>query len=371
MKLTFSDLCLLLRTGQADLADLGDLTAFSEEERLYLRACPAARRENWEALADILPLPDASFRGRPMTLQRRRPLLCLKMGGLAESVDQHEDALGWYTRCVQFLDQRRMNDESQRIQALCGRGRCLLHSGEAPAALEEFRLAETLAQKTGERPWRLFAGLCAGYLATGQPDAALARGTEGLVVLGRLPDPSAASQNVKKSARRAEAGTIVSIMADWEETEQYLFRVLVGRCYAQKGLGDAAVGIWKQVAALAGSDEIYEPAAQALLLLAERERSQGRLKEARRLCNRGILCAAEGSAAVYGSFLMLGGSLAEAASDLAGAVRWYEDAVWRLPVPDARRTEAHRRLARLAENAGDMAQALLHWKAAVQKGQDE
>jgi len=152
-----------------------------------------------------------------------------------------------------------------------------------------------------------------------------------------------------------------------------MLRRLVGRCHAQLGHQDAASAILLQAVECACRDEQHSEAVQALMLLAEQEMDQGHLDVARRLCGRALSQAAMAAPRDPG-LLLLCGRLALASRKPEEANRWYTEAVQILsPDADPRAAglaEAHRALANLAEAAGDMELALVHWKAAM-KGQHE
>jgi len=343
--LTFSECCLLLRTDQAEqaLAQICEAPAFQPAERLYVQAWQAAHQEQWDVLHHILLQTDDSSSEddrtmlKDMTLRRRRSRLCWLLGNLARQVGQHEDAFGWYTRCIQFLDERRMNDSRLRIVALCGRGAALLQMGALPASLGEFERASELSQKAGLREPDVYAGLCEAHASLGHAEQALFPGHQAM--------------DFPIAPRRKQA-----------------LRLLLGRCYAHLGEDAKASTLWGEALEAARQEKQHEEAVHSLILLAELNARQGQMREARLLCEQAMLHADKGSPGVRGSLMLLCGRLALADARPEEATRWYQQATQILAgeAAGADLAEAQSALARIAEASGHLEQAAVHWKAAYQ-----
>jgi tetratricopeptide (TPR) repeat protein len=346
--LTFPEFCLLLRTDQAEqaLAQHSEASALQPAERIYLRAWQAAQQKRWEKLSACLqefedPATEtyrATTRG--MTVRRRRSWMCWLLGNLAMQVKQHEDAFGWYTCCLQYLNERRMNDTRLRIHALCGRGMALLRMGAFQAGLGEFELASSFCQE-GLHEQQVYAGLCEAHARLNQAEQALVYGRKALPM---TPD-----------ARQKNA-----------------LRLLLARLYAQQGEAAQAATLCFETLEVARLEEQHDEAAHSLLLLAELDASKGQIDSARIFCEQALLHAYEGSSGTRGSLYLLCGRLALAEEKLEEAARWYMKAVQIFAEPDAAcaastgLAEAHSALARMCEESGQLAQASLHWKMAYQ-----
>lgn len=341
--LTFSEFCLLLHTDQAEQAQISEAPAFQPAERLYVQAWQAAHQENWDVLSHILLETDDSSSEddritlKEMTVRRRRAHLCWLLGNLARQVGQHEDALGWYTRCLQFLDERRMNDPRLRIFALCGRGASLLQMGAFPASLGEFEQASELSQKAGLSEPDVYAGLCEAHASLGHTEQALFSGQRAM--------------DLSIAPRRKQ-----------------VLRLLLGRCYAHMGKDAQASTIWGEALAAARQERQHDEAVHSLMLLAELGARQGHTREARVLCEQAMLHADNGSSGVRGSLLLLCGRLALADARPEEATGWYQQATQILAGSHAGAglAEAQSALARIAEASGQLEQAAVHWKAAYQ-----
>lgn len=347
--LTFSEFCLLLRTNQAELvlALLAEAPELQPVERIYLRAWPAAQQNHWEELAlyllkaDDPAIDDYREKTQGLTLRRRRSWMCWVLGRLACRVGQHEDAFRWYTRCMQHLDERRMNDPYLRIRALCGRGTVLLHMNAFQASLREFEHALVICQKEDLRDPEVYAGLCKAHAALEQAELALPYGRTAL--------------RFTTDARQKNA-----------------LRLLVGKLYAQLGETRAASALCLEAFEVARQEGEHDEAAQSLQLLAELDASQGQMSSARTLCEQAQLHAEEGSSGRRGSLSLLRGKLALAEEKQEEATRWYNRAIQIFAEPGAgpeaiaSLAEAHCALARIYEASGHLEQASFHWKAAYQ-----
>ncbi|HEY1352226.1 MAG TPA: hypothetical protein VGF67_21625 [Ktedonobacteraceae bacterium] len=344
---TFSECCLLLRTDQAEqaLAHLSEATALLPAERIYLQAWQAAQQKNWERLsAALLSIENPAtetYRAqtRGMTVRRRRSWMCWMLGNLAIQVEQHEDALNWYTRCMQHLNERRMNDPQLRVRALCGQGTAFLHMGAYLAGLGAFELASRLCQEDLEA--QVYTGLCEAHAHLHHAEQALACGRK---ALPSIPD-----------ARQKNA-----------------LRLLLARLYAQQGEVAQASALCCEALEAARAEEQHDEAAHSLLLLAELEANRGAVDSARLWCEQALLHAHEGSSGARGSLYLLCGRLALAEEKRPEAARWYGKAVQLFAEPDeglAQRlglAEAQSALARIAEASGHLEQASVHWKMAYQ-----
>lgn len=349
--LTFSECCLLLQTDQAELAlaQISESPSLQPAEQTYLRAWRAAELRQWEKLSSYLLILDGpaieSYRTKMKgtTVRRRRSWMCWLLGNLAMQVKRPEDAFGWYTRCVQYLDERRMNDTRLRVHALCGRGMALLQMGAFPAGLGEFELAFELCQKRGLYEQEVYAGLCEAHFHLNHLELALLYGRKALPMTNDV--------------RRRNA-----------------LRLLLGNLYAQSGEDSKAATLCFEALDVARQDEQHDEAAQSLHLLAELDARKGLVSSARLFCEQALLHAHHGSPGVRGSLYLLCGKLALAEEKPEEATRWYSLAAQLFASPETGigesqgLAEAHSALARICEASGHLEEASFHWKAAYQAG---
>ncbi len=343
---TFKDLCLLLQAGSIEQAlALLETTLLRPAERCYVQAWAAVQQERWEELASCLLeagglfIDEYRLKTERMTIRRRRSWLYWLLGNLAMLVERYEDAFGWYTRCVQHLSERRMNDPLLRVRALCGRGATLLRMHAPQAALVEYEQAMRLGQKhSGNDQLELCTGLCNVYIALGDLEQGLVYGHQALEMVAN-------------------------------PHEECALRGVLGNLYAQQGNRPAAQVCYLE--ALGRARQCKPPddtqIVTILLGLADLQRQEGNLIEARTSYEQAIAhrrCAP----GVRGKLFLACAALAQAEQLREEALRWYTAAAQAFSEAgaDAELAEAHSELARLYETAGDLEQAAFHWKAAYQ-----
>lgn len=321
----------------------------NKSERIYLRASLAAQENQWEELdaflqeADDPAIDDYRSQTQGLTVRRRRSWMCWVLGRLAVQVGQHEDALRWYTRCTQCLDERRMNDTRLCIRALCGRGMVLLHMRAFVASLREFEQALELCQKGGLHEQEVYAGLCKAHAHLDHAEQALPYGRKAL-------------QMSTDSRQKNE------------------LRLLLGKLSMQQGETLQASILCREALEVARLEGQHHEAAHSLQLLAELDVSQGQMSSARTFCEQAQMHAQEGPAVLQASLALLRGKLALAEGSQEDATRWYSEAARILaeksaePEAEALLAEAHCALARLSEAIGEMTIAICHWRIAYTKG---
>ena len=137
---------LFIGEGQVEdaLTALEHIQPAGEKEKreiAYLRAWCYAEQSRWNEAAEILPEAGASeeavsdIQALGQTERRRRAYYQLIMGNIATNMGHHEEGMRHFRKCIKFLDERRMNIPTVRIQALMGMGTRSVITGFYDAAL--------------------------------------------------------------------------------------------------------------------------------------------------------------------------------------------------------------------------------------------
>jgi tetratricopeptide (TPR) repeat protein len=345
--ITLNDLCLLLHAGQAEqvLALLAEARTLRPAEQTYVRARAALRQEEWETLAACLLEAGApgrdDYRAKTagMTIRRRRSWLLWLLGNLAREIGQDEDAFGFYTRCLRHLDERRMNDPWLRARALCGRGAALLRMRSPQAALAEYEQAHELCQNTHlPDQLEIVMGLSEASLALDHLKEALAYGQQALQMVT-------------------------------DSQQERSLRFLLGTLYARQGEQAAAQSFYLEALGLAERGEPDPNQIVTILLaLADLQCREGHTIEARTSCEQALLYQEQCQASTRGALYLACGKLAQAEALSEEALGWYTKAAQQFSEAGqgAELAEAHRLLAQMCEDSGDLDEAASHWKAAYQ-----
>jgi tetratricopeptide (TPR) repeat protein len=353
---------LLLAEGQLEhaLTALDTIQAESLEQKrevAYLRAWGAMLQEHWDEAAQyILPqeisgetIADLLELGR--TERRRRPYYLLVLGDVAANLWRYEEAIQHYTRCVKFLDERRMNNVGRRIRALLGLGLAHMATGYISNAVEYYEQALRLCHND---PCQhslpdLYYGLSDACCRLGEFERALEYGNRALQVYTERDDTDLISR----------------------------IRSLLGHIYCAKGDLQTSGAYYSEALKLALSRESIGAIFTTLTALAELRLQEGKPEEAWRSCEMALEYSKKVPRPYFvGKMDLVCGQVMEARAHQAGgrqrqeyleqAVSYYEQAVKQFKQTNARPdlAEAYSRLARLLEEAGRQDQALGIWKSA-------
>jgi tetratricopeptide (TPR) repeat protein len=355
---------LLVSEGQLEhaLAVLDGIQVESLEQKrdiAYLRAWCAVLQGHWDEVAQyILPreisgemIADVRELGR--TERRRRPYYLLMMGDVAANLWRHEEAIQHYTRCLKFLDERRMNDTNQRIRALLGLGVAHMATGYLPNAVQYYEQALRLRNNDIRQRHvpDLYYGLSDAYCRLGAFERALEYGNMALQVY--------TERNEKELICRIHSllGHIYCKMEDLPTSNAYYTRAL----------------------ALAMSTESVGAIFHSFTALADLRLQEGKPEEAWRYCEMALEYSEKVPRPYFvGKMDLVCGQVMEARAQDAGgsrrqeyleqAVKYYQRAVAQFRQTDARPdlAEVYSRLAHLLEESGQPDQALAYWKLAYQ-----
>ena len=328
---TFKDLCLLVQADSLEQAlALLDTTPLRPEERRYLYLWATLQQEHWANLAACLhdsagepDIDDYQFHTKGMTMRRQQAWLDWLLGRLAQQIERNEDAFGWYTRCLRHLNERRMNHPLLRVRALCGRGATLLHMHAPQAALAEYEQAMQVCQKHGVNDQlELCAGLCNVYTALDDLEQGLVYGHQALEMVAN-------------------------------PRQECILRFVLGNLYMQQDNHPAAQVCYLE--ALGRARQCRPPdhaqIVTILLGLADLQRQEGNLVEARTSCEQAQLHANQCTPGMRGALALLYATLAGEEGMREEALGWYTAAAQAFSEAgaSAELAEAHSDLARLYE----------------------
>jgi tetratricopeptide (TPR) repeat protein len=353
---------LLIAEGQLEnaLAALDHIQAESLEQKreiAYLRAWCSMLHNNWDEAAQyILPqeisgetIADVQELGR--TERRRRPYYLLVLGDVAANLWRYEEAIQHYTRCLKFLDERRMNDTNRRIRALLGLGVAHMATGYIPNALEYYEQALRLCNNDTRQKSvpDLYYGLSDAYCRLGEFDRALEYGNKALQVY----------------IERNDKDLICRI------------RSLLGHIYCKMEDLHTSNAYYTEALALAMSTGSVGAIFNSFTALADLRLQEGKPEEAWRYCEMALEYSEKVPRPYFvGKMDLVCGEVMETRAQDAGgsqrqeyleqAVRYYQRAVKQFKQTDARPdlAEAYSRLAHLLEESGQQDQAIGIWKSA-------
>jgi len=358
----FQQAYMLIAEGQHDhaLTALDEIQVESAEQKrevAYLRAWCSMLHGQWDEAAQyILPreisgetVSDIQELGS--TERRRRPYYLLVLGDVAANLWRYEEAIQHYTRCLKFLDERRMNDANRRIRALRGLGLAYMATGYIPMALKYYEQALCLCQ-SGTRQLQLpdlYYGLSDAYCRLREFEQALEYGSLAL----------------RLYTERDDKDLICRI------------RSLLGHIYCEKGDLQTSNACYTEALALAMSRESVGAIFNTFTALAELRLQEGKPEEAWRYCEMALDYSRNVPRPYFvGKIHLVCGQVMEALAHRAGghqrqkylkqAENSYEQAVKQFRQTDARPdlAEAYTCLARLLEEAGKQEQAIIYWKLA-------
>jgi tetratricopeptide (TPR) repeat protein len=353
---------LLIAEGQIEnaLAALeGIQTENLEQKRevAYLHAWCSMLRDRWDDAAHyILPqeisgetIADVQELGR--TERRRRPYYLLVLGDVAANLWRYEEAIQHYTRCLKFLDERRMNDTNRRVRALLGLGVAHMATGYLTNALEYYEQALRLCNNDARQPQLpdLYYGLSDAHCRLGEFERALEDGSRALQLY----------------SERGDKELICRV------------RSLLGHIHCQKGDRQTANAYYTEALALALSTQSVGALLTNFTALADLRLQEGKPEEAWRYCEMALDYSKKVPRPYFvGKMAMICGRVMEARANAAEgrhgqeylerAVTYGRQAVAELRQTDARPelAEAYRLLAHLLEESGRQDQALGIWKSA-------
>lgn len=328
-----------------------------KRESAYLRAWCYAEQSKWNEAAEILPEAGASeeavsdIQALGQTERRRRAYYQLIMGNIATNMGHHEEGMRHFRKCIKFLDERRMNIPTVRIQALMGMGTLSVITGFYDAALIHYEEALRLCNDEHPNLPDIYHGLCDLYRQKGNFPRALECGKKALQIYTER------SQSVMVGRVRNLLGRVCYQMRDFEQADAYYTEALA--------------------ISMVNSSPIMP--LNNLVALADLRREEGRLDEAWRYCNMAQEYAPRlppGTGHFTGMMYIVCGKVKEAESQaargqrarelLTSAISYYERAVQELKTTDARvaLSEAYQRLAQALENSGRQDLAITYWKSA-------
>jgi len=342
------------------LATLDQVSTDKKEEKLevaYLRAWCYTLREHWDEAAQFLLDPEiheeeiSDIQSIGQTERRRRAYYLLLLGNIATNLGRYEEATRHYAQCIKFLDERRMNVASVRIQARCGLGTAYTQTGFYHVALTHFEDALRLCGDDGRHVALpdICYGLCDVHRLVGNFDRAIEYGKQALQLYADRGD-------------KALEGRM---------------RNLLGRVYYQ--MGDFQTSSYYYTEALALSMIVNRPGMMItnLTALADVRLEEGLLAEARRYCEKALEYVSRSPSPHFvGMAYIVSGKVAEAESHEADgrrfrelqdeAISWYEKAVKELSPLQTKivLSEAYGRLAQLLETSGRQEQAISYWRSA-------
>lgn len=362
---------LLIAEGHIEnaLATLNDIQVENldqQREVAYLRAWCAMLDDRWDEAAQyILPqeisgetIADVQELGR--TERRRRPYYLLVLGDVAANLWRYEEAIHHYTRCLKFLDERRMNDPNRRIRALLGLGLAHMSTGYLTNALEYYEQALRLCNNDPRQPQLpdLYYGLGDAYCRQGDYEQAL----------------EYANKALQLYTERGDKELICRI------------RSLLGHIYGEKGDLQTANTYYTEALALAMSTQSSGTIFSTLTSLADLRLREGKPEDAWRYCEMALDYSAKVPRPYFvGKMYTVCARVMEARAKQAGgrqeqeeleqAVAYCQQAVEALKQTDTRPelAEAYSLLAHLLEVSGRQNQAIAIWKSAyaVQAGLED
>lgn len=328
-----------------------------KQEVAYLRAWCYAEQGKWNEAAQFLPEAGVSeeavsdLQALGQTERRRRAHYQLMMGNIATNMGHHEEGMRHYRKCLKFLDERRMNILTVRIQALMGMGTLSVITGFYDSALIHYEEALRLCNDEHPELPGIYYGLCDLYRHKGNFLRALECGERALQLYTEQ------SQQVMVGRMRNLLGRVCYQMRDFERADAYYTEALA-------------------ISMLNGGPIMP---LNNLVALADLRREERRLSEAWRYCNMALDYAPKlqpGTGHFTGMMYIVCGKVKEAESQAAEghrarelldcAISYYEKAVQELKATDARVVlgEAYQRLAQALEVSGKQDLAIGYWKSA-------
>ncbi len=321
-------------------------------EVAYLRAWCYIQREQWDKAARILFSADtdeefvSDIQSLGQTERRRRASYLLLLGNTAVDLGRYEEATRHYTRCIKFLDERRMNITNVRIKARCGLGFAYTQTGFYTVALTHYEDALRLCGEDTTRADlpEIYAGLCDIHRHLGHFAPALEYGKQALQL----------------SLARAD-----------KPLEMRMYTAL-GHICSQTRDFRAAASYYTEALTLAISASSPVTILNIFTALADVRLEEGLLQEARHYCEQAL--AYVGSVQddrCQGMFYLVYGKVTEAEANEFGskpagnllreALSWYqkaETALSTIRAAGAELAEVYGRLAQLLETSGQQAQAI-------------
>lgn len=328
-----------------------------KREMAYLRAWCYTLGEHWDQAAqfllsaDMSEEPTSDIQSLGQTERRRRASYLLLLGNVAINLGRYEEATRHYTRCIKFLDERRMNDVNVRIRARYGLGTAYTQTGFYAVALTHYGDALRLCGEGSEHSElpHIYYGLCDAHRHVGNFELAFDYGKKALQLY------------IARSDKAMEGR----------------MRNLLGRiCYQMRDFHDAS---YYYTEALALAMSVSSPALimNNFTALADVRLAEGLLEEARRYCKHALEYKDRVSQGHFqGMLYIVYGKVAEAEAQKAGgqrarelideAVSWYQKAEEVLSAIEAKAelAEVYGRLAQLLESSGQQDRAIAYWKSA-------
>ena len=355
---------LFIGEGQLDkaLALLDQLqteTLHDQQERAYLLAWCYAESNRWTESAQELLDAGANeasisdIQALSQTERRRRAHYQLVMGEVAIHHGHYEEAMRHYRRCIQFLDERRMNIPQVRVRALLAMGSLSGVTGFYDMALQHYEDALRLCDEDRQHPILpdIYYGLCDLYRHKGN------------------------------FLRALECGKLALDLYTERKQQDMVGRMrnLLGRvCYQMRDFSMAST-YYTEALALALVNGSQVMALNNFVALADLRREEGELSEAWRYCSLALDYASKlppGTNHFLGMMYIVCGKVKEAELEnasqpqahelLSQVIAFYEQAVQTLKATDARVAlrEAYQRLAQRLELAGQQELAIANWKSA-------
>lgn len=326
-------------------------------ELAYLRAWCYTLGEHWDEAAqfllsaDVNDEPASDIQSLGQTERRRRASYLLLLGNIAINLGHYEEATRHFTRCIKFLDERRMNDVNVRIKARYGLGTAYTQTGFYAVALTHYEDALRLCGEDSDHPElpNIYYGLCDAFRHVGNFVRAFEYGKK-------------AEQLYRALSDKAMEGRILN---------------LLGRiCYQMREYHDASY-YYTESLALAMSANRPGLIMNNFTALADVRLAEGSLAEARRYCEHALEYKDRVPRAHYqGMLYIVYGKVAEAeaqkasgqrARDLVNeAICWYQKAEEALSAIQAKTelADVYGRLAQLLESSGQQDKAIAYWKSA-------
>ncbi len=326
-------------------------------ELAYLRAWCSTLGDHWDEAAQFLlsadvneePVSDIQALGH--TERRRRAHYLLLLGNIAVNLGRYEEATRHYTRCIKFLDERRMNDVNVRIKARYGLGTAYTQTGFYSVALAHYQDALRLCGEGSEHPElpHIYYGLCDAHRHLGNFELAFDYGKKALELYVARSDKA---------------------------MEGRMYNLLGRICYQMREFQDASY-YYTEALTLAMSANRPELIMNTLTALADVRLEEGRLAEARRYCEHALEYKDRVTRKHYlGMLFIVCGKVAEAEAKKAEgqlarelvdeAISWYQKAESELAAIEAKTelAEVYGRLAQILESSGQHDRAIAYWKSA-------
>jgi tetratricopeptide (TPR) repeat protein len=355
---------LFITEGQEEeaLATLDQIQTEEADQKYevaYLRAWSYTLTGRWDEAAQFLLNPAitpestnghlSDIQAFGQTERRRRAFYLLLLGKIATKLARYEEATRHYTQCIKFLDERRMNVVSVRIQARCGLGAAYIQTGFYSEALTHFEDALRLCGDNTEHlelPG-ICHGLCEAHRRLGNFEIALEYGEKALQLYASRGDKS------MEGDVRNLLGRVSFQMHNFQATSHYYTEALT-----------LAISVNKPTLITT-----------SLTALAELRLAEDLLDEARRYCQQALEyreCVPDSQ--LLATMYIVSGKVAEAQARkgqqttklLDEAITWYKEAETTLLPLQAKveLAEVYRLLAQILENSGQQDRAISYWKSA-------